>query len=115
MIEQQERDTEREAFEAWADDQGFLLQRLDIGDGDDYHDVRTQSVWEAWQAHAARSQQQQRGTPISLRVLRSIFEAGWRTAANWMERDDLIADIGSPAYIHDRDAALSDLTGGGNG
>jgi hypothetical protein len=35
------------------------------------------------------------------------YEAGWRTAANWMERDDLIADIGSPAYIADRAAALA--------
>ena len=36
------------------------------------------------------------------------FQAGWRTAANWLNRDDLIADIGSPAYIADRDAALKD-------
>jgi hypothetical protein len=35
------------------------------------------------------------------------FEAGWRTAANWMDRDDLIADIGSPAYLDDRAKALA--------
>jgi hypothetical protein len=35
------------------------------------------------------------------------FEAGWRTAANWMNRDDLIADIGSPAYLDDRANALA--------
>lgn len=36
----------------------------------------------------------------------ALFEAGWRTAANWMSRDDLLADIGSSAYIKDRDAAI---------
>jgi hypothetical protein len=35
------------------------------------------------------------------------FEAGWRTAANWMNRDDLIADIGSSAYLADRTRALA--------
>jgi hypothetical protein len=35
------------------------------------------------------------------------FEAGWRTAANWMDRDDLIADIGSQAYLDDRAKALA--------
>ena len=35
------------------------------------------------------------------------FEAGWRTAANWMNRDDLIADIGSPAYLADLAKALA--------
>jgi hypothetical protein len=33
------------------------------------------------------------------------LEAGWRTAANWMNRDDLISDIGSPAYLADRSKA----------
>lgn len=40
-------------------------------------------------------------------ALEKAFAAGWRTAANWMNRDDLVADIGSPAYMKDRDAALS--------
>jgi hypothetical protein len=31
------------------------------------------------------------------------FESGWRAAAKWAGREDLIADIGSPAY--ERDAA----------
>ena len=34
------------------------------------------------------------------------YAAGWRTAAKWAERDDLISDIDSPAYIADRDAAI---------
>lgn len=37
------------------------------------------------------------------------FSAGWRTAANWMNRDDLIADIGSAAYTADRDSAIRRL------
>lgn len=27
-----------------------------------------------------------------------LFENGWRSAAVWANRDDLLADIGSPAY-----------------
>lgn len=46
---------ERAAFEAWAGDQGYPLRRLDIGDGDDYRDLRTQGTWDAWQARAALS------------------------------------------------------------
>ena len=34
------------------------------------------------------------------------FEEGWRLAAEWAKRDDLVDDIGSPAYIRDRDAML---------
>jgi hypothetical protein len=44
---------EREAFEAWADDQGFPLRKLETSD--DYLDLRTQGTWEAWQARAALS------------------------------------------------------------
>lgn len=36
------------------------------------------------------------------------FELGWRTAARWVDRDDLIADIGSPAYEADRAKALGE-------
>lgn len=64
----------------------------------------------------ARSAQTQSGATVGTQALKpdvqevsreDAFEAGWRTAANWMERDDLIADIGSPAYVADRDAALA--------
>lgn len=36
-----------------------------------------------------------------------MFVAGWRTAANWMERDDLKHDVGSPAYLKDMAAAIT--------
>jgi len=39
------------------------------------------------------------------------YAAGWRTAAKWAERDDLISDIDSPAYIADRDAAIDSAKG----
>jgi hypothetical protein len=42
--------SEREAFEAWASDQGFVLTRT--VHGDDYQDLRTQGPWDAWQARA---------------------------------------------------------------
>ena len=35
------------------------------------------------------------------------YDAGFRVAANWMERDDLHADCGSQAYAEDKAAALS--------
>ena len=40
------------------------------------------------------------------------FDAGWRTAANWMHRDDLLADMDSPAYLSDRAAAIAGQTPG---
>jgi hypothetical protein len=49
---------EREAFEAWAGDQGFDLRRLNDG----YLDLRTQGPWEAWQA-ARRSPSAPAGEP----------------------------------------------------
>jgi hypothetical protein len=38
---------------------------------------------------------------------KNAFAWGWRTAALWADRDDLIADIESPAYIKERDDALA--------
>lgn len=35
------------------------------------------------------------------------FELGWCTAANWANRDDLVSDIGSPAYMKDMQETLS--------
>lgn len=40
----------RSAFEAWARDEGFALNRLDMFDGASYRDLRTQGPWDAWQA-----------------------------------------------------------------
>jgi len=58
---------EREAFEAWAGDQGFVLTRT--VHGDEYQDLRTQGPWDAWQAHAALSASRQEGeTQIFTRV-----------------------------------------------
>lgn len=37
----------------------------------------------------------------------SAYEAGWRMAANWAKRDDLLADIGSAAYERDKAEALT--------
>jgi hypothetical protein len=45
------------------------------------------------------------------------YEAGWRTAADWAKRDDLYADISSPAYERDKANALvrAPEPGDGNG
>jgi len=36
-----------------------------------------------------------------------LYAAGWSACAKWARRDDLIADIGSPAYSKERDAAIA--------
>ena len=41
--------------------------------------------------------------------LREALEAGWKMAAKWACRDDLIADIGSPAFELDAEAHLKAL------
>jgi hypothetical protein len=38
---------------------------------------------------------------------RDAYRKGWIEASKWAGRDDLVSDIGSPAYNLDRDAALS--------
>ena len=35
-------------------------------------------------------------------LLETAYERGWIACASWAKRDDLCADIGSPAYIADR-------------
>lgn len=35
------------------------------------------------------------------------FENGWRAAANWANREDLVSDIGSAPYIADQNEALT--------
>lgn len=61
MTDQQERDTEREAFEAWClkhankVDANMLLHRRGAG----YSQTAVDGMWAAWNARAARSQQQQ--------------------------------------------------------
>lgn len=42
-----------------------------------------------------------------LNLLQRAYEDGWCAAAHWAHREDLNADIGSPAYIKDRDEALA--------
>ena len=39
--------------------------------------------------------------------LKKAYELGWIQASKWAEREDLIDDIGSPAYTKDADAALA--------
>lgn len=40
---------ERAAFEAWANDQGFPLERMDtFGSEGDYRDLRTNTAWEGF-------------------------------------------------------------------
>lgn len=48
-----------------------------------------------------------------LRGLEAGFDAGFiASARDWAERDDLIADMESPAYLRDRAAAIEKLNGG---
>lgn len=43
-------------------------------------------------------------------ALSQAFDAGFAVcAAEWSRRDDLIADIGSPAYVTDRESAIAFL------
>lgn len=39
-------------------------------------------------------------------VRAEAYAAGWRACASWAKRDDLLADIDSPAYVAEFDAAI---------
>ena len=41
--------------------------------------------------------------------LKKAYELGWIQASKWAEREDLVADIGSPAYVLEAEAALAEL------
>jgi hypothetical protein len=62
---------EREAFEAWAGDQGFVLTRT--AHGDEYQDLRTQGSWEGFQiGRASLSTSKQAGAePVAWAIPRS--------------------------------------------
>lgn len=42
-------------------------------------------------------------------LMQRAFEAGWVQCAIWAERDDLITDCDSAAYVRERDATLEKL------
>ena len=42
-------------------------------------------------------------------MLHAAYYAGWKKAASWAKRDDLIYDEGSMAYDKDRDEALAEI------
>jgi len=47
---------------------------------------------------------------MSEMTLEQAYEQGWRAAADWADRDDLVYDIGSPAYKKDRQDRIARLT-----
>jgi hypothetical protein len=75
---------EREAFESWADDQGFPLRRLETSDG--YLDLRTHGAWDAWQARAAAY------TPMSEKEVRDLSAVVWGEPAG----DNWVSHVGLP-------------------
>jgi hypothetical protein len=42
-----------------------------------------------------------------LALMQECIRQGWRMAAGWAKRDDLLADIGSPAYLKEMADFLS--------
>lgn len=42
--------------------------------------------------------------------LKQAFDEGWRMAAEWATRDDLVPDMDSPQYAAERDDRLHTLT-----
>lgn len=63
------------------------------------------SATEAAQA-AAESAAVIEATPqCSTQSKAKMFEAGWRVASRWANRNDLLADIGSPAYLKELEKA----------
>lgn len=52
---QAEQQSERERFEAWAENAGFNIHRDETAKYIDYHKVTTRHAWNAWQARAALS------------------------------------------------------------
>ena len=73
-----------------------------------------QVPWSDYHAHAivaAVLAEQVKAVPTqATEAMREAYKLGWILCANWAKRTDLYADIDSPAYIKDRDAALANTT-----
>ena len=123
MTEKQERDTEREAFEVWAREMEYDLRaccELHPSWGDTYVSRSTENAWRTWRA--ARSQQQQQAAE-ALRAARdcilldrtALADTHMNPATNTGDEDGQAGLDEYDAVLAKIDAALSDLTGGGNG
>ena len=44
---------------------------------------------------------------LVVEATKASYEQGWRAASEWAKRDDLVFDIGSPAYDKDRKFRLA--------
>lgn len=98
---------EREAFEVWADDQGFKLQPT--VHGDDYQDLRTQGPWEAWQARAALASSPSPGVPEGLSVDAVEDEVGMGAGAwDMVAPEEIIAAVLKLAASHSGSADSKD-------
>jgi hypothetical protein len=60
-----------------------------------------------------RQMQAQPERAPSENVAQDAFDAGFRCAAGWAQRDDLFADIDSPTYKKDRSAYIVAIKQGG--
>ena len=87
--------SERLAFEKWADDQGFSLQRTVTSDGEDYQDLRTQGPWDAWQVRSALA-------AAEVAKERALYEQAceqYDTAVAEVERQKIIIDGCARIYV----------------
>lgn len=77
-------DPKRAAFEAWAKDQGFPLERLDtFGCEMDYRDVRTHTAWEGFCVGVAAERERWRLLLARIDVSISGCIADAVTARSW--------------------------------
>jgi hypothetical protein len=87
--------SEREQFEAWVYPRSVYRDQ----EGQYKHD-RTEWEWDAWQAalSAPPAQAPHASNPQILKA----YKLGFLRAAEWVNRDDLRADLDSDAYAKDR-------------
>jgi hypothetical protein len=116
---------EREAFEAWAGDQGFVLTRT--AHGDEYQDLRTQGSWEGFQiGRASLSTSKQAGAePVALPTDEEMREGFreydwsvsgaknqtpwqlWRDGVYWGNRQIIKAAPGAAIAAREQEVDLS--------
>lgn len=96
-----ERDNAEEQADKLADCIAGLLG-IEIGEHSNMNDPWQNAIDAA--EHEMDKRSRSSGEPSAEE---RAFAWGWRLCANWAKRDDLIADIGSPAYLADMRSALT--------
>lgn len=86
--------TDREAFEQWAEKDGYDLNGLTT-----YTSIGTRTAWKAWQAALAYARQGQEGyKPVPIEPTTEMIHAGMRPGIGFYETGEITEEMAEGCY-----------------